>query len=31
VPAPASFGEDFAGELYICSFDGNIYRLEDLP
>jgi len=31
VPAPASFGEDFAGELYICSFDGSIYRLENLP
>jgi glucose/arabinose dehydrogenase len=31
VPAPASFGEDFAGELYICSFDGSIYRLAELP
>jgi len=31
VGAPASFGEDFAGELHICSFDGNIYRLEELP
>ncbi len=29
VPTPASFGEDEAGELYICSFDGNIYRLEE--
>jgi hypothetical protein len=31
VPAPSSFGEDFAGELHICSFDGNIYRLEENP
>ncbi len=31
VPGPSSFGEDFAGELYICSFDGNIYRLAELP
>lgn len=29
VSSPASFGEDFAGELHICSFDGNIYRLEE--
>jgi uncharacterized repeat protein (TIGR03806 family) len=29
VPSPASFGEDESGELYICSFDGNIYRLEE--
>jgi glucose/arabinose dehydrogenase len=31
VPAPSSFGEDFLGELYICSFDGSIYRLQELP
>jgi len=31
VAAPASFGEDFAGELYICSFDGSIYRLAENP
>jgi glucose/arabinose dehydrogenase len=29
--SPSSFGEDFAGELYICSFDGSIYRFEELP
>lgn len=27
VPSPSSFGEDRAGELYITSFDGRIYRL----
>jgi len=27
----ASFGEDTAGELYICAFDGHIYRLEEVP
>lgn len=26
---PASFGEDQAGEVYVCSFDGNIYRFEE--
>ena len=26
---PSSFGEDEAGELYVCSFDGNIYRFEE--
>jgi len=26
---PASFGEDADGELYVCSFDGRIYRVED--
>ncbi len=25
----ASFGEDEAGELYFCSFDGNIYEFQD--
>ncbi len=28
VPNPSSFGEDRDGELFICSFDGAIYRLE---
>jgi uncharacterized repeat protein (TIGR03806 family) len=27
---PASFGEDADGELFICSFDGSIYRLEEV-
>lgn len=27
VPNPSSFGEDAAGELYITSFDGRVYRL----
>jgi hypothetical protein len=27
VPQPSSFGEDDAGEVYITSFDGGIYRL----
>ncbi|HEY8554564.1 MAG TPA: PQQ-dependent sugar dehydrogenase [Burkholderiales bacterium] len=27
VPNPSSFGEDAAGEIYITSFDGRIYRL----
>jgi glucose/arabinose dehydrogenase len=27
VPQPSSFGEDDAGELYVTSFDGGIYRL----
>jgi uncharacterized repeat protein (TIGR03806 family) len=28
-PSPSSFGEDAAGELYVCSHsDGKIYRLE---
>ncbi|MBI2923490.1 MAG: PQQ-dependent sugar dehydrogenase [Planctomycetes bacterium] len=26
----ASFGEDADGELYLCVFDGRIYRLEEL-
>ncbi len=26
----ASFGEDEAGELYVCSFDGAIYRFEEV-
>ena len=26
-PSIASFGEDAAGELYLCAFDGKIYRL----
>jgi uncharacterized repeat protein (TIGR03806 family) len=26
---PSSFGEDSAGEVYVCSFDGRIYRLAD--
>jgi len=26
---PSSFGEDEAGELYVCSFDGSIYRFEE--
>lgn len=26
VPNPSSFGEDAAGELYITSFDGSIYK-----
>lgn len=25
---PASFGRDARGELYVCSFDGRIYRIE---
>jgi glucose/arabinose dehydrogenase len=25
----ASFGEDASGELYVCAFDGHIYRLEE--
>jgi len=27
VPSPSSFGEDHAGEVYITSFDGNVYQL----
>jgi glucose/arabinose dehydrogenase len=27
VPSPSSFGEDAAGELYVTSFDGGLYRL----
>ena len=27
VPNPSSFGEDAAGELYLTSFDGGIYKL----
>lgn len=27
VPSPSSFGEDAAGELYLTSFDGGLYRL----
>ena len=26
---PSSFAEDQAGELYVCSFDGNVYRFEE--
>ncbi|MHC4939450.1 MAG: PQQ-dependent sugar dehydrogenase [Planctomycetota bacterium] len=26
---PSSFGEDEAGELYVCSFDGSIYKFEE--
>jgi uncharacterized repeat protein (TIGR03806 family) len=29
VNSPTSFGEDANGEVYICSFDGNIYRFEE--
>jgi len=29
VTNPSSFGEDEAGEMYVCSFDGNIYRFEE--
>jgi len=29
VPNPASFGEDHDGEIYVCSFDGTIYRFEE--
>jgi len=29
VSNPSSFGEDEAGELYVCSFDGRIYRFEE--
>ncbi len=28
VSSPASFGTDRDGELYICSFDGHIYRFD---
>jgi glucose/arabinose dehydrogenase len=28
---PSSFGEDAAGELYICSFNGSIYRFAEIP
>jgi len=31
VPSPSSFGEDAAGELYITSFDGSLYRLVAKP
>ncbi len=27
VESPSSFGEDHAGELYVTSFDGHLYRL----
>ena len=30
VPNPATFGEDEAGELYVASFDGKVYRIEEL-
>lgn len=30
IPNPSSFGEDEAGELYVTSFDGNIYRFRQL-
>lgn len=26
---PASFAEDADGEVYVCSFDGNIYKFEE--
>jgi uncharacterized repeat protein (TIGR03806 family) len=29
VSQPSSFGEDESGELYVCSFDGYIYRFEE--
>ncbi|MEM6675304.1 MAG: PQQ-dependent sugar dehydrogenase [Planctomycetota bacterium] len=29
VANPSSFGEDEAGELYVTSFDGSVYRLEE--
>ena len=29
VQNPSSFGEDEAGELYVCSFNGSIYRFEE--
>ena len=28
VPSPSSFGEDAAGELYVISLDGGLYRLK---
>ncbi|MHC4952887.1 MAG: PQQ-dependent sugar dehydrogenase [Planctomycetota bacterium] len=28
VTNPSSFGEDEAGELFVCSFDGGIYRFD---
>jgi glucose/arabinose dehydrogenase len=31
VHTPSSFGEDAAGELYITSFDGGLYRLTARP
>lgn len=31
VPQPSSFGEDAAGEVYITSFDGGLYRLVPRP
>jgi glucose/arabinose dehydrogenase len=31
VPGPSSFGEDHAGELYITSFDGGLYKLVPRP
>ena len=27
----AGFGEDGTGEIYLCSFDGHIYRLKAIP
>ncbi len=29
--SPASFGEDAAGELYVCCFDGRVRRLQPDP
>jgi len=29
VTNPTSFGEDYDGELYICSYDGHIYRMTE--
>ncbi|MEM8884625.1 MAG: PQQ-dependent sugar dehydrogenase [Planctomycetota bacterium] len=29
VPNPSSFGEDENGEMYVCSFDGNLYRFTE--
>jgi len=31
VPSPASFGVDRENEVYICSFDGHIYKMTSNP